>query len=201
MNKRWVFRRHEEPDWVGRGSRSYPLGLGEGRLVDSFALAAAAVFGHAKQGASCRDIEAAGKQVLTNGPSTLAGAISPTAVSERWLGCGAERAPFRRRRSTDDRPALATARTAGGADPCFRDSTHDTCGHRRLPRRCPVLLGGASAPARLAPSMGTPGPWCAVPARWMIRRRRVDQCRTRRNRLDRLRLQPCRHGPADPVPD
>ena len=26
-------------------------------------------------------------------------------------------------------------------------------------------------------------------------------CRTRRKRLDRLRLQPCRHGPADPAPD
>jgi hypothetical protein len=26
-------------------------------------------------------------------------------------------------------------------------------------------------------------------------------CRTRRIRLDRLRLQPCRHGPADPAPD
>jgi len=83
-----------------------------------FRAAAAAVFGHAKQGASCGDTRAAGKQVLTNGPSSLAGAISSTAVPERSLGCGAGCAPFRRRRSTDDRPALATARTAGGADPC-----------------------------------------------------------------------------------
>src|SRR6185369_365770 len=65
-----------------------------------------------------RDTRAAGKQVLSNGPSSLAGAISSTAVPERSLGCGAGCAPFRRRRSTDDRPALATARTAGGADPC-----------------------------------------------------------------------------------
>ena len=44
------------------------------------------MFGHAKQGASCGDTRAAGKQVLTNGPSTLAGAISPTVVPERSLG-------------------------------------------------------------------------------------------------------------------
>src|SRR5262245_53600975 len=35
------------------------------------------------------DTKAAGKQVLTNEPWSLAGAISPTAVSERSLGCGA----------------------------------------------------------------------------------------------------------------
>ena len=37
------------------------------------------MFGHAKQGASRGDTRAAGKQVLTHGPSSLAGAISPTA--------------------------------------------------------------------------------------------------------------------------
>jgi hypothetical protein len=43
------------------------------------------VFGHAKQGASCGDTKAAGKQVLTNGPSSLAGAISPPpSRSDRW---------------------------------------------------------------------------------------------------------------------
>ena len=55
----------------------------------------------------------------------MAGAISPTVVPERSLGCGAACAPFRRRRSTDDGPALAAARTAGGADPWLSDSTHD----------------------------------------------------------------------------
>ena len=93
--------------------------------MDSFAPLLRPCLVTPKQGAACGDTRAAGKQVLTNGPSSLAGAISPTAVSERWLGCGAERAPFRRRRSTDDRPALATARTAGGADPWLSDSTHD----------------------------------------------------------------------------
>jgi len=49
------------------------------------------VFGHAKQGASCADTKAAGKQVLTNGPSSLAGAISRTARAgaiagmRRWM--------------------------------------------------------------------------------------------------------------------
>jgi len=43
------------------------------------------VFGHADQGASCGDTRAAGKQVLSNGSSSLAGTISPTAVrSDRW---------------------------------------------------------------------------------------------------------------------
>jgi len=67
------------------------------------------VFGHAKQGASCGDTRAAGKQVLTIGPSSLAGAISQTAVPGRSLVCGAGCAPFRRRRSADDGPVLATA--------------------------------------------------------------------------------------------
>ena len=142
------------------------------------------MFGHAKQGASCGDIEAAGKQVLTNGPSTLAGAISPTAVSERWLGCGAERAPFRRRRSTDDRPALAAARTTGGADPCLVIAP--MTGTRASPPAAPV---SGSSWRSLRP--------CAIAAldghAWTLVRYpgAVDDpdagewisCRTRRNRL------------------
>ena len=201
MNKRWVFRRHEEPDWVGRGSRSYPLGLGEGRLVDSFALAAAAVFGYAKQGASCGDTKAAGRQVLTNGPSSLAGANSPTAVPERSLGCGAGCAPFRRRRSTDDRPALAAARTAGGRS-LLSDGTHDRhAGNRAC--RAGVRFFLAEPPPRRdwRHRWARLDPGARSRRGGRSRRRRVDQCRTRRNRLDRLRLQPCRHGPADPAPD
>ena len=38
------------------------------------------------RGASCGHTKVAGKQVLSNGPSSLAGAISPTAVPERSLG-------------------------------------------------------------------------------------------------------------------
>ena len=39
-----------------------------------------------KQGAACGDTRAAGKQVLTNWSSSLAGAISPTAVPEPIAG-------------------------------------------------------------------------------------------------------------------
>jgi len=198
MNKRWVFRRHEEPDWVGRGLKELSTWPRLGPNRGQFRAAAAAVFGHAKQGASRGDTRAAGKQVLTNGPSSLAGAISSTAVPERSLGC----APFRRRRSTDDRPALATARTAGGADPCL--AIAPMTGTRASPPAAPVS-GSSWRSLR-------PGAIGAIDGHaWTLVRYpgAVDDpdagewisCRTRRNRLDRLRLQPCRHGPADPAPD
>jgi hypothetical protein len=154
------------------------------------------VFGHAKQGASCGDTKAAGKQVLTNGPSSLAGAISPTAVPERSLGCGAGCVPFRRRRSTDDRPAPATARTAGGADPCV--AIAPMTGTRASPPAVPV--SGSSWRSLRPGAIGAIDghAWTLVHYPGAVDDPDAGEwisCRTRRNRLDRLRLQPCRPRP------
>jgi hypothetical protein len=44
------------------------------------------VFGHPSRTPPAEHAKVAGKQVLSNGPSSLAGAINPTAVPERSLG-------------------------------------------------------------------------------------------------------------------
>jgi hypothetical protein len=74
--------------------------------------------------------------VLSNGPSSLAGAISPTAVPERSLGMRAPDARhFAEGAARMIAQALATARTAGGADPCV--AIAPTTGTRASPPAAP----------------------------------------------------------------
>ena len=162
---------------AARGTRLSRRGLKEPftwprlRLTrGQFRAAAAAVFGHPGRE----------QRAFISG-----GAIGATAVpSDRWDAC-AGCAQFRRTRSADDRPSPRYRSHRGRGRSVRGNGTRDRdAGIPACRGRCPVLPSGASAPARLAPSMGTPGPLCAVPAR-------VDDpdagewisCRTRRNRL------------------
>jgi len=202
MNKRWVFRRHEEPFWVGGGLEELSTWPRWGPSRGQFRARCCGRVWLCQAGRLLRDTKAAGRQVLTNGPSSLAGAISPTAVPERSLGCGAGCAPFRRRRSTDDGPVLAAACTVGGADPCW--AMAPMTGTRAVAPVAPV--SGSSWRSLRPGAIGTIDghAWTLVRYPGAVDDPDAGEwisCRTRRNRLDRLRLQPCRHGPADPAPD